>query len=245
MRPQNPPHLTIATKMMMMDPVTSSRFTEQGELPAATPRFAPLPQTLPQGGQEAGKRAADSPIEVRKPLSPDSQDPWYSQPNPISLPSQPICIFAAPQVSVAYSLSKRPRNRSQHSQPSVAPMQPLSSPGGRPPRIGPYSPSRFLSSNEDKKSNFISGSLLDLADVSEAMTSPTAHTPTPPSGPPPLPMPMPPPPPPPPTQPPQQQPPGEPLILPMPPPPPTQQQQQQQAQDRRAPSPAAMDTGTG
>jgi len=169
--------------MMMMDPVTSSRFTEQGELPAATPRFAPLPQTLPQGGQEAGKRAADSPIEV----------------------------------SVAYSLSKRPRNRSQHSQPSVAPMQPLSSPGGRPPRI----------------------------DVSEAMTSPTAHTPTPPSGPPPLPMPMPPPPPPPPTQPPQQQPPGEPLILPMPPPPPTQQQQQQQAQDRRAPSPAAMDTGTG
>jgi len=133
-------------EMMMMDPVTSSRFTDQGELPAATPRFAPLPQTMPQGQHEAGKRAADSPVEV----------------------------------SVAYSLSKRPRNRSQHTPQTVAPMQSLS-PGGRPPRI----------------------------DVSEA-TSPTTHIPTPPPGPPPhvagasaaddpppppMPMPMPPPPP--------------------------------------------------
>ena len=49
--------------MMMMDPVTSSRFTDQDQqLKAATPRMAPLPADSAFAHHTSKRSASDSPV---------------------------------------------------------------------------------------------------------------------------------------------------------------------------------------
>ena len=50
-------------EMMMMDPVTSSRFTDQDQqLKAATPRMAPLPTDSATPHHPSKRSASDSPV---------------------------------------------------------------------------------------------------------------------------------------------------------------------------------------